>query len=191
MEVSNKELIILAQQGNINAFEELVYKYDKQVLSIAARYVDSSDDAKDIYQEVFIRVYRSIKKFKFKSEFSTWLFRITTNVCLSHKTRSGKKKFVSIDQQYTDDESDSGGVLELEDSSATPDEQMHHTDVSESINNALNELSPREKMVFTLKHYEGFKIREIADTLECTDGTVKKYLFTATRKLRDLLQEYA
>ena len=75
-----------AQQGDILAFEQLVYRHDKKVLSIAARYVTSADDAKDIYQEVFLRVYRGLKKFRFKSEFSTWVHRITVNVCLTHRS---------------------------------------------------------------------------------------------------------
>ena len=81
------DLVRKAQQGDILAFEQLVYRHDKKVLSIAARYVTSADDAKDIYQEVFLRVYRGLKKFRFKSEFSTWVHRITVNVCLTHRSR--------------------------------------------------------------------------------------------------------
>ena len=94
MEIPEKELIIKAQQGDQIAFEELIYNYDRSVLSIAMKYVGDSDDAKDIYQEVFIRVFRGLKKFEFRSEFSTWLFRITTNVCLTYKTK--KKEQIMV-----------------------------------------------------------------------------------------------
>ena len=83
-------LILNAQKGDSAAFEELIYRYDKNVLSIALRFVKNNDDAKDIYQEVFLRVFRGLKNFKFKSEFSTWLYRITTNVCLTYKQKQKK-----------------------------------------------------------------------------------------------------
>src|SRR3972149_4904680 len=85
--LNDSELVRSAQQGDMNAFEELVYRHDKEVFGIAARYVSRAEDAKDIYQEVFLRVYRGLPKFKFQSEFSTWLYRITTNVCLTHQDR--------------------------------------------------------------------------------------------------------
>ena len=91
MTPTDNELIQAAQRGDMVAFEQLVFRHDKQVLSIAARYVTSAEDAKDIYQEVFIRVYRGLRKFRYRSEFATWLHRITTNVCLTHRTKQKKK----------------------------------------------------------------------------------------------------
>ena len=83
MALSDNELIINANNGDVMALEELIYRYDKMVLRLAMKYTGDSDDAKDIYQEVFIRVYKNLSRFQFKSEFSTWLFRITSNVCIS------------------------------------------------------------------------------------------------------------
>ncbi len=100
MHLNDTDLIIQAQKGDQNAFEELVYRYDRNVLSIALKYAASEDDAKDLYQEVFIRVYRGLKNFRFQSEFSTWLFRITTNVCLTYKSRSKEHLRVSINKDY-------------------------------------------------------------------------------------------
>jgi RNA polymerase sigma-70 factor (ECF subfamily) len=88
--LNDTELVRSAQQGDMNAFEELVYRHDKEVFAIAARYVNRAEDAKDIYQEVFLQVYRGLSKFRFQSEFSTWLYRITTNVCLTHQDRRKK-----------------------------------------------------------------------------------------------------
>src|SRR5215813_3799907 len=85
--LDDTEVIREAQSGDSSAFDELVHRYDRHVLSIAARYVNQAEDAKDIYQEVFLRVYRGLNKFERRSEFSTWLYRITTNVCLTHGTR--------------------------------------------------------------------------------------------------------
>ena len=88
MALSDIELIHQVKQGNENAFEQLVYRYDRTVLSITLKYSGNTDDAKDLYQEVFIRAYRGINNFQFRSEFSTWLYRIAVNVCLSYKSRS-------------------------------------------------------------------------------------------------------
>ena len=83
------KLIKNAQDGDMGAFEQLLYRYDRHVLNIAYSFRNNEDDAKDIYQEVFIRVHKGLKNFQFKSEFSTWLYRITTNVCISFKRKQG------------------------------------------------------------------------------------------------------
>ncbi len=94
MTINDSDLIVKARDGDISAFETLIYKYDQNVLSIALKFVKDEDDAKDVYQEVFIRVFKGLKKFQFNSEFSTWLYRITANVCLTFKSR--KKRELSF-----------------------------------------------------------------------------------------------
>ena len=187
MQLNDTDLIIQAQKGNQNAFEELVYRYDRSVLSIALKYSNNEDDAKDLYQEVFIRVYRSIKGFRFQSEFSTWLFRITTNVCLTYKSRSKEHLRVSIDKDFDDEENEFSTTKELVYDGSSPEEISSGADLGEMVNAAVESLSPKQKMTFVLKHYEGYKIREIADMLNCKEGTVKKYLFDAIKNLRKKL----
>jgi RNA polymerase sigma-70 factor (ECF subfamily) len=187
MQLNDADLIIQAQKGNQNAFEELVYRYDRSVLSIALKYSNNEDDAKDLYQEVFIRVYRSIKGFRFQSEFSTWLFRITTNVCLTYKSRSKEHLKVSIDKDFDDEENEISQTTELVYDGLSPEEISSGADLGEMVNAAVESLSPKQKMTFVLKHYEGYKIREIAEMLNCKEGTVKKYLFDATKNLRKKL----
>ena len=182
------ELIIRAQNGNNAAFEELIYNYDKKVLALAMKYVKNEDDAKDIYQDVFIRVFRGLKKFKFNSEFSTWLYRIVVNVCLTYKTRSNKREFVSIYPDTENEENQNTGH-EIEDDQSVPDRAVTSSEISEHINSALETLSPRQKMIFILKHYEGYKLKEIAQMLQCGEGTIKKYLFDAVRKMRTQLAD--
>ncbi len=190
MTVTETELIMNAQQGNIEAFESLIYKYDKNVLSLALKYVNNKDDAKDIYQEVFLRVFKGLKRFQFKSEFSTWLFRITTNVCLTHSSKTRKKKFISINEEGSDDEN-SNEILQLPDEgNFTPDKLAEKSEIKQVVNAAMETLSPKQKMIFTLKHYEGYKIREIAEIMDIGEGTVKKTLFEAVHKMRDQLQNY-
>ena len=187
MQLNDTDLIIQAQKGNQNAFEELVYRYDRSVLSITIKYANNEDDAKDLYQEVFIRVYRSIKGFRFQSEFSTWLFRITTNVCLTYKSRSKEHLKVSIDKYYDDEENEFRETKELVYDGLSPEEISSGANFGEIVNAAVESLSPKQKMTFVLKHYEGYKIREIAEMLNCKEGTVKKYLFDAIKNLRKKL----
>jgi RNA polymerase sigma-70 factor (ECF subfamily) len=191
MAANDTELIMQTQRGNMDAFEQLVQRYDKRVLTIAAGYVNSSDDAKDIYQEVFIRVYKGLSKFQYKSEFSTWLFRITTNVCLSHRMRGRRHTHTSLDQEVNDEDGQPHALKEtLTDNTAT-DQQTHDAEISMRVEQALKTLSPRQKMVFSLKHYEGYKLKEIAEMMKCSEGTVKKYLFEATARLRKQLKDFA
>jgi len=187
MQLTDTDLILQAQRGDQNAFEELVYRYDRNVLSIAFKYANNEDDAKDLYQEVFIRVYRGLKSFRFQSEFSTWLFRITTNVCLTYKSRSKEHLRVSIDNDYDDEENEISTTKELVYDGSSPEEISSGSDLGEIINAAVESLSPKQRMTFILKHYEGYKIREIAEMLNCKEGTVKKYLFDAIKNLRKKL----
>ena len=187
MQLSDTDLIIQAQKGNQNAFEELVYRYDRNVLSVALKYANNEDDAKDLYQEVFIRVYRGLRNFRFQSEFSTWLFRITTNVCLTYKSRSKEHLRVSIDRSFDDDEQEISSSPELVYEGSSPEEISSGTNIGEIVNDAVESLSPKQRMTFILKHYEGYKIREIAEMMNCKEGTVKKYLFDATKNLRKKL----
>ncbi len=187
MAVSDKELILKAVKNDQNAFEELVYRYDRSVLSIALRYSKDQDEAKDIYQEVFIRVFKGLKKFQFQSEFSTWLFRITTNVCLTHISRKKEHAKLSEFENDQPDYFDSVKYEELIYDGISPEEETVGNDLSEIVNAAVETLSPKQKITFVLKHYEGYKIREISEMLGCKEGTVKKYLFDAVKNLRKKL----
>lgn len=187
MESSEKELITKAQAGDQIAFEQLIYNYDRAVLSIAMRYVRYTDDAKDIYQEVFIRVYKGLRKFEFRSEFSTWIFRITTNVCLTYKSRKKEQIMVSLEDEIDDDQK-SYEAMDMISNERSPEEETVDNDLRFLIGNAVDSLSAKQRITFVLKHYEGYKIREIAEMLGCKEGTVKKYLFDAVNNLKKKLK---
>jgi len=184
MAQTDEELIEQSKAGSGVAFEQLIFRYDQEVLNIAARFTQSSDDAKDIYQETFIRVFKGLPKFQQKSEFSTWLFRIATNVCLTHKEKRKRAATVSMDD---DDENESAGEYAVSDNQT--DSQLYGNEISNRIESALRELSPQQKLVFTLRHYQDYKLKEIAVMMNCAEGTVKKYLFDATQKMRTHLHD--
>ena len=189
MTQEENNLIVAAQNGDKSAFEELIYLYDKSVLGIAYSFVGSSEDAKDIYQEVFLRVYKSIKKFEFRSEFSTWLYRVTTNVCLTYRSQKKKLAYTSLDEEYNDEDGEQRSLADTLTGGEKTDDQAVGSEISEQIENGLKKLSPQQKMVFTLKHYKGYKIKEISSMMNCTEGTVKNYLFFATQRMREHLKD--
>jgi RNA polymerase sigma-70 factor (ECF subfamily) len=187
MEPSDNELISRAQHGEVVAFEQLVHRYDRTVLAIASRYTRNTEDAQDIYQEVFIRVYRGISSFRFESKFSTWLYRVVTNVCLSFQRKNRKVEQVPLDETFEDIETVQAAAATTT-YGKTPEKLYQDVEITERVNNALDELTDKQRLVFVLKHYEGRKLREIAEIMDCAEGTVKKYLFLATRKLRAQLR---
>ncbi len=182
MSPTDLELIEQSKAGNFTAFEQLIYRYDKDVLTIASRFTQSSDDAKDIYQDVFLRVYRALPKFEGRSEFSTWLYKITTNVCLTYRSR--KKKMMAV--PLYDDQNE----LTIDPpSEKNEDNHTEDFEVSSKIRQAMNLLSPKQKLVFTLRHFQDLKLKDIAVMMDCAEGTVKKYLFEATQKMRTHLKD--
>ena len=183
-------LIKEAQAGNKDAFEVLVKKYDRKVLTLALRYTRSEEDAKDIYQEVFIRVYRSLPKFEFKSEFSTWLFRIATNVCLTHVKRTGKHQTVDALESINPDDEESAPALQIVSNDLNPEQNLRNMELKAGIQKAVEQLTGKQKLVFTMKHFEGYKLREIADITGLNEGTVKRYLFDATIKMKNALRHF-
>lgn len=185
---TDRQLIQRAQEGDMSAFQELVRKHDRAVFSVAARFVRSSDDAKDIYQEVFIKVYRGLKGFRGQSEFSTWVYRIAMNTCLSHARRSTLTKSISWESRDAD-EAEPHSTLERADiDENSPEREAIGSDHAHHIRRALDALSSQQRLVFTLRHYEGHTLKEIAGMMECSEGTVKRYLFLATRRMRGQLQ---
>ena len=186
--LSDNTLIQKARSGDMLAFEQLLYRYDRHVLNIAYSFRNSEDDAKDIYQEVFIRVYKGLKSFQFRSEFSTWLYRITTNVCISYKRKEQRHNLESLDTSVFEDEDSSSKLSDFIMGDDEADELAVSSDYSKHINKALEVLPTQQKLAFTLKYYQGYKVKEIADMMQCAEGTIKRYLFNAANKMREQLK---
>ncbi|MGB6484522.1 MAG: sigma-70 family RNA polymerase sigma factor [Candidatus Acidiferrales bacterium] len=182
-------LVRQAQAGNRPAFEELVRRYDRDVLRLALNLVRGTEDARDLYQEIFLRVYRNLSRFRFECSFYTWIYRIATNVCLDHLRRKNTRR-----EEQAPQPADSEGVApdffdqQVEHrAAANPERHFLGQELGKHIDAALDGLSARERMVFELKHYEGLRLRVIGDMLGTSEETVKNSLFRATRKLRATL----
>jgi len=182
-------LVRKAQAGDRLAFEELVRRYDRDVLRLALNLVHGPEEARDVYQESFLRVYRNLNRFRFECSFYTWLYRIVTNVGLDHLRRRTSRR---EDQAPVADESE-GSTRDFFDRqpelrpASNPERQLLGAELGQQIQSAMRRLSPRERMVFEMKHHQGMRLRAIGDFLGTSEETVKNTLFRATRKLRESL----
>jgi RNA polymerase sigma-70 factor (ECF subfamily) len=183
-------LVREAQRGDRAAFEELVRHYDQAVLRLAMHLTRSESEAQDVYQEAFLKAYRNIGKFRFECSFYTWIYRIVTNLCLDHlRKRQVRKEDAPV---AVDGAGEAYDVLErVPDgrAAANPEQGLLSQELGQKISRALDQLSPRERMVFELKHYHGLKLRTVGEMLQTTEDTAKNTLFRATQKLRGALAE--
>ena len=180
-------LIRAAQAGNAEAFERLVQSYDQSVLRLAMNLLRSADDASDIYQEAFLRVYRNLHSFRFDCSFHTWLYRIVTNLCLDHLRKKKVRKQEPVTLETEDGPVDRLANLPDEGSAGDPQRTLLSQELRERIENTLASLTPRERMVFEMRHYQGLRLREIGDVLGTSEEAAKNCLFRATQKMRAAL----
>jgi RNA polymerase sigma-70 factor (ECF subfamily) len=187
--ISETSLIRAAQEHDHDAFEQLVRLYDRSVLRVALNILRSEDEARDAYQEVFLRTYRNLRGFRFQCSFHTWLYRIATNVCLDFLRRKGARK-----EQILGDDGEHSGTTVFERAAdgspaSNPDRVLTQTEMGREIADALGTLTPKERVVFELKHYEGLRLRAIGEMLSISEEAAKNSLFRATRKLRTALKD--
>ena len=188
--IDDTSLIREAQQGNRAAFEVLVRHYDQSVLRLALHLTGSETDAQDVYQEAFLKAYKNLGSFRFECSFYTWIYRIVTNLCLDHLRKRNVRKEDS--PVATDKSGEEYSVLEqFADvrAGANPERDLMRRELGKKIGAALSKLTPRERMVFELKHYHGLKLRTVGEVLNTTEETAKNTLFRATQKLRGALAD--
>jgi RNA polymerase sigma-70 factor, ECF subfamily len=182
---SETELIRQAQKGSRTAFDALVRQYDQAVLRLALHLTGSEQDAEDILQEAFLKAYRYLGNFRFECSFYTWIYRIVTNLCLDHlRRRKTRREDQAVVVDSSGDELDLLSNIADDRSIANPARELDRKVLGERIQSALEGLTPRERMVFELKHYQGLKLRTIGEMLNTTEETAKNTLFRATKKLR-------
>jgi RNA polymerase sigma-70 factor (ECF subfamily) len=180
-------LIEAAQRGDSGAFEQLVRLYDQSVLRMALNLLRSEEDARDVYQEVFLRVYRNLPKFRFDCAFSTWLYRIVANLCLDHirKRKVRREEPSSVSANGSD--LDRLQLVPEKRAEVDPQRKLMSAEVNARVQDNLEKLTPRERLVFEMRHFQGMRLKAIGESLGVTEEAAKNCLFRATQKMRAAL----
>src|ERR1700681_1636582 len=176
-QVDERCIVAEAQAGNRSAFEELVRRYDRDVLRLALNLMKRPEDARDVYQEAFLKVYRNLHRFRFECSFYTWLYRIVTNVCLDHLRRRQARPEDQAPElhpaHYEEGMTDFFERQKEQRPSSDPERHLIGQEIKKRLATAMERLSPRERIVFEMKHYQGLKLRAIGDALGTSEETVK------------------
>lgn len=186
--MTEQELVTRAKSGEADAFAQLVEQNQNRIYSLALRMVGNPEDAADLAQEAFLSAWRGLEKFQGEAAFSTWLYRLTSNVCIDFLRREKRKKAAGT-VFYLDD-TEEGATLDLPDYDADPHRQLEQDEVRESIARGMAELSPEHRKVLSLREISGLSYAEIADILGLEEGTVKSRIARARLALRKKLLEY-
>ncbi len=183
-------LIRAAQRGDEDAFEQLVRTYDQNVLRMAMNLLRSAEDARDVYQEALLRVYKNLHLFRFDCSFHTWLYRIVTNICLDYLRKRKVRREDNPVIQTEDGPVDRMDRVPERAPHADPERQARNQQLTTRIKQAMEDLTPRERMVFELRHYQGLRLKNIGEVLGTTEEAAKNCLFRATQKMRVVLGEF-
>jgi RNA polymerase sigma-70 factor (ECF subfamily) len=185
-----RTLIRAAQRGDAEAFEQLVRAYDQNVLRMALNLLHSPEDARDVYQEAFLRVYRNLPKFRFDCSFSTWLYRIVANLCLDQLRKRKVRKEEAAAVATESGEVDRFQFVPERRADVDPQRQLMSSEVNARIQEVLERLTPRERLVFEMRHFQGMRLRAIGEALGVTEEAAKNCLFRATQKMRSALGDF-
>lgn len=190
LQVDEAALIRAAQQGDQDAFEQLVRVYDQSVLRLAMNLLRSPEDARDAYQEAFLRVYRNLGNFRFDCSFHTWLYRIVTNLCLDQIRKRKVRKEEATVVATGDGALDRMDTVAEQRADTDPERNLFSGQLRRRIKDVLADLTPRERMVFELRHYQGLRLRRIGEILGTSEEAAKNCLFRATQKMRAALGDF-
>lgn len=182
MNEEEKILLEKAKSGDVEAYEELVKSHYTIVYNIALRMLSNTHDASDLAQEVFIKIFKSIKNFEGKSSFKTWIYRITINLCYDEYKKKKHISIVSYDEQIENKNDDYG--IQTNNEIKTPEKSLLDSEIKGVLNDAINKLPKNLKIVVVLRDIQGFSYEEIAQILKCPQGTVKSRINRAREYLR-------
>ena len=184
--MSEEQLIRRAQAGDNDAFEALLRLHEKRVYNLCLRMCANADDALDLSQEAFLKAWRALGQYQFEASFSTWLFRLTSNVCLDFLRRKKRRQELSLTESYED--SDAGEELSLPDPQPLPEEQAITGETRRELAQAMARLAPDHREILQLRVVEDLSYEQIAEILDIRVGTVKSRLARARLSLRKILK---
>ena len=181
----DEELVALAQKGDRRAFDELIERHKQKAYHIAFGFSRDREEAKDLSQEAFLKAFTYLKNFDGRSTFYTWFYRIVVNVCLDYKRRTKRTSAGEFDENIENQMEPSHNPAQP----LAPEQHVLAGQLSRKVDAALQTLPAKQRTAFILKNHQGLSIREIAETMETAEGTVKVHLHRAVTTLRQSLAE--
>lgn len=182
---TDKQLVQMAQRGDLRAFDLLVLKYQGRIAVLVSRYVSDAGEVEDVTQEAFIKAYRALGKFRGDSAFYTWLYRIAANAAKNHLVAKGRRPGADA----TIDDAEGFGEGGLLSESASPEALAMTGELAEVVESALNALPDELKAALMLREFDGLSYDDIADVLDCPVGTVRSRIFRAREAIDQRVRE--
>jgi len=173
--------------GDQAAFEQLVLKYQRNVLNLVYRFTGDATRAEDLAQEVFVRLYRALGGFEAKAKFFTYLYKVTLNLCLKEREREKRKRTYSLDERNGEDDT---RVREIEDPLGSAEDEVQRRDTARIVREAIGSLPDDQRTAVILHRYHGLSYEELAETLEISLPAVKSRLHRAKLALKERLEAY-
>jgi RNA polymerase sigma-70 factor (ECF subfamily) len=180
-ESADSDLVARAAAGDGTAFHALVERHRSMVYRLAYQFAGNHHDAEDIAQDVFLKVYRSLDRFRYDAQLTSWLYRIVMNACIDHRRRQSPAGWAP----FTEDAE--LRMANTPEEGPGPEDQAYGGQLGDVLEAEITRLPPGQRLVFTMRHHEGLKLSEIADALGLAEGTVKRQLHAAVHRLRAAL----
>lgn len=183
-EIDDDELVTNFQNGDKNAFNTLVLKYQNRIAKLIYRHTNDAETTKDLCQETFLKAYKSLPKFKRESAFYSWLYRIAVNCCIDYARQQNRRKTVPYDELTA------GPEEILISKYPSPSHLVEMAELGDIISKAVEQLPTKQQHVFRLRYEKKMQIKEVAVLINRSEGTVKTHLHHAHKRLRELLRPY-
>lgn len=183
--IRDEELVTRSQSGDIDAFEELVSRYERKIYSVAYRLMSNHDDASDLTQEAFLKAFQGIKNFRGEASFQTWMSRIVTNVCRDELRKRYRRPVDWLEEKIVLDEGEV--TRQVPSNDPGPEELFEKKELNEYLQSLIASLSPDFRLALVLRDIQGLSYEEIAEHMECSLGTVKSRINRARNYLKEKL----
>ena len=185
-QIDEDELVNRFQNGDIEAFNPLVLKYEKKIYNLIYQQIRDRETAKDISQEVFLKAFKALPNFKGGSAFYSWIYRIAINSSIDFQRQRNRSRVLTFEELPPD----ADDVLRMSDSHPSPEKLLEEKELGKVIRKAVRKLPPGQRRVFNLRHRRELAIKEIAVLLNRSEGTIKAHLHHAHRRLQGMLLPY-